>query len=122
MGRGTPLYAGGKEHEGKATCEAKWILDGRFLQQDYQSRFQGKPFHVVQLLGYDNRRKKTIEIMIDNLSTGLMHNEGSISEDGKVITNVGESHRSVDEQALQAPHRHHHRRPRSFHSGVVPDR
>jgi len=82
---------GDKEHEGKATCEAKWILDGRFLQQDYNSRLQGKPFHVLQLLGYDNRRKKTIEIMMDNLSTGVLHDEGSISEDGKVITNSGES-------------------------------
>ncbi len=81
---------GGKEHAGKATCEAKWILDGRFLQQEYHSRFQGKPFHVVQLLGYDNPRKKTIEIMMDNLSTGLLHNEGSISDDGRVITNLGE--------------------------------
>ena len=82
---------GDKQHEGKATCEAKWILDGRFLQQEYHSRFQGKPFQVVQLLGYDNPRKKTIEIMMDNLSTGLRHNEGSISNDGKVITNESES-------------------------------
>jgi hypothetical protein len=82
---------GGKQHEGKATCEAKSIMDGRFLQQDYHSIFQGKPFHVLQLLGYDNPRKKTIEIMLDNLSTGLMHNEGSISDDGKVITNWGEN-------------------------------
>jgi Protein of unknown function (DUF1579) len=80
---------GEKQHGGKATCEAKSILDGRFLQQDYHSRFQGKPFHVLQLLGYDNPRKKTIEIMMDNLGTGLMHNEGSISDDGTVITNLG---------------------------------
>jgi Protein of unknown function (DUF1579) len=87
------LYTlGDKQHAGKATCEAKWILEGRFVQQDYQSRFQGKPFHVLQILGYDNSRKKTIEIMMDTLSTGLMHNEGSISDDGKVITNLGEGH------------------------------
>jgi Protein of unknown function (DUF1579) len=79
-----------KKHEGKATCEAKWILDGRFLQQEYHSRFQSKPFQVVQLLGYDNPRKKTIEIMMDSLSTGVRYNEGSISEDGKVITNLGQ--------------------------------
>jgi Protein of unknown function (DUF1579) len=85
------LYTlGDKQHAGKATCEAKSILDGRFLQQDYRSRFQGKPFHVIQLLGYDNSRKKTIEIMIDNLSTSLLHNEGSVSNDGKVLTNLGE--------------------------------
>ena len=81
---------GDKQHTGKATCEAKSILDGRFLQQDYHSQFQGKPYHVVQLLGYDSARKKTIEIKLDNLSTGLLHNEGTISDDGTVITNSGE--------------------------------
>jgi hypothetical protein len=82
---------GEKLRQGTATCDAKWILDGRFIQQDYQSQFQGSPFHVVQLLGYDAPRGKTIEVKLDNLSTGIMHNEGSISGDGKVITNEGES-------------------------------
>jgi hypothetical protein len=81
---------GDKKFTGKATCEAKSILDGRFLQQDYHSRFQGKPYHVIQLLGYDSERKKTIEIKLDNLSTGLMHNEGTVSDDGSIITNQGE--------------------------------
>ncbi len=87
----TRYTIGDKQHEGKATCEAKLILGGRFLQQDYSSRFQGQPFHVLQLLGYDNARKKSIEIMLDNLGTGVMHNEGTVSDDGKVITNSGES-------------------------------
>jgi Protein of unknown function (DUF1579) len=82
---------GDKEHEGKASCEAKWILDGRFLQQVYKSRFQGKPYEVLQLLGYDSVGKKTIEIKLDNMSTGVLHNEGSISDDGRVITNFGKS-------------------------------
>jgi hypothetical protein len=81
---------GDKQFTGKANCEAKLILDGRYLQQDYNSQFQGKPYHVIQLLGYDSARKKSIEIKVDNRSTGLMHNEGSISADGKVITNEGE--------------------------------
>jgi hypothetical protein len=81
---------GDKMQKGKATCEAKRIMDGRFLQQDYHSNFQGKPFHVLQILGYDADKKKTIEIKLDNLSTSIMHNEGSASEDGSVLTNLGE--------------------------------
>jgi hypothetical protein len=81
---------GVEEHEGKARCQAHWILDGRFLQQDYTSRFQGRPFSVLQLLGYDNQKKKTIEIVLESRATGVKHSEGSISEDGKVITNQGE--------------------------------
>ena len=37
----TRYVIGDKKHEGKATCEAKMILGGRFLQQDYSSLFQG---------------------------------------------------------------------------------
>jgi len=81
----------GKEHKGKVRCEAKWILDGRFLQQDYTSTLQGKPFYVLQLVGYDNHKKKTIEIVMNSMSTGVLHSEGSISDDGRVITNEGES-------------------------------
>jgi hypothetical protein len=82
---------GDKVQNGKATCEAKWILDGLFLQQNYHSRFQGKPFHVMQILGYDNEKKKFIELKMDTMSTSVLHNEGEISADGKVITNVGEA-------------------------------
>jgi hypothetical protein len=42
---------GDKFQEGKATCEAKSILGGRFLQQEYNSRFQGEPYTVIQILG-----------------------------------------------------------------------
>ena len=66
------------------------ILGGRFLQQEYASQIQGQPFHVLQLLGYDNARKKSIEIMIDTMGTSVLHNEGTVSDDGKVITNSGE--------------------------------
>ncbi len=53
---------GNKVQNGTATCEANWILDGRFLQQDYHSQLQGKPFHVLQILGYDNQRKKFMSL------------------------------------------------------------
>ena len=62
---------GDKENLGKATCEAKLILDGRFLQQDYTSRFQGQPYHVMQLLGYDNTRKE-----IDRDQAGQLRHRG----------------------------------------------
>jgi len=81
----------GQAHHGKAKCETRWVLEGRFLQQEYKSKFMGKPFEVLQILGYDNHKKRTIEIMMDSLGTGVLHNEGSISKDGAVISNEGES-------------------------------
>jgi hypothetical protein len=87
----TKFKMGEKESEGRAKCEAKWILDGRFVQQDYQSKLQGQPFSVLQILGYDNEKKKSVEIMMDSMKTGVLHNEGTISDDGKVIRNEGET-------------------------------
>jgi hypothetical protein len=81
---------GEKFQEGKAKCEATSILGGRFLRQQYNTQFQGNPFTVVQILGYDNSRKKSIEFKIDNMATSAMYNEGTVSDDGKVITNQGE--------------------------------
>jgi hypothetical protein len=79
-----------QERKGTADCEAKWDLDGRFLRQVYTSDFQGRPFVVVQLLGFDRLKKKVIELKMDNMDTGVMHNEGTISDDGKTITCTGE--------------------------------
>ncbi len=82
---------GDKFHEGTSKCVAKSILGGRFLHLEYNSRFQGEPYTVIQVLGYDNTRKKFFELMIDNLHTSVMHNEGTVSNDGNVTSSTGES-------------------------------
>jgi hypothetical protein len=79
-------YGPGPEREGKVSSEAKWILGGRFLQQEYQSE-SGQV--TLQLIGYDNQKKKFFEVKLDNMDTGVLYTEGAMSEDGKVITNVG---------------------------------
>jgi hypothetical protein len=81
---------GGQERQGKATCETKWVLDGKHLHQQYQSTMNGRPFTVVQVLGYDVNRKKFFELKLDNLDTGVMHNEGTISADGKTLSMRGD--------------------------------
>ncbi|HWP30132.1 MAG TPA: DUF1579 family protein [Fimbriimonadales bacterium] len=80
----------GKEQEGKATLQSKWILDGRFLQQEYKSNFMGSPFTVIQILGYDNQNNEPFVFHINSMETGALHTKGKISEDGKVITTSGE--------------------------------
>ena len=79
-------YGPGSERQGKGSSEAKWILGGRFLQQEYQSE-SGQV--TLQFIGYDNQKKKFLEMKMDNMDTGVLYTEGSMSEDGKVITNVG---------------------------------
>lgn len=80
-------YGLGPERQGKATSEAKWILGNRFLQQEYKSE-SGQV--TLQFVGYDNQKKKFFEVKMDNMDTGVLYTEGAISEDGKIITNLGD--------------------------------
>src|SRR5581483_8176078 len=65
-------------------CEM--ILGGRYLQLNYSGEMDmgnGKvPFHGMGLAGYDNAKKKFVNIWIDEMSTSVMHTEGT--KDGNV--------------------------------------
>jgi uncharacterized protein YndB with AHSA1/START domain len=74
---------------GKSRCEAKWVMDGRFLRQEYSSTFQGKPLTVVRYLGFDRHKGMFVEIHFESTHTDVMHSEGVIAEDCKTITCVG---------------------------------
>lgn len=58
------------ESTGSAT--SRWILGGRWLQQEYTGDFMGQPFHGIALTGYDNIRKRYVGTWMDNMSTSLM--------------------------------------------------
>ncbi len=81
------------EHEGKARCDGKLVLDDKFLHQEYKSMFGGQPLTVWQLTGYDSIQKKYVEFELhsDGSGTHTLHNEGSFSDDGKVLTLAGDS-------------------------------
>ncbi|GEM_PF-2328122 len=79
----------GKVMEGRSSCEAKWVMDGRFLRQEYTSTFAGKPLTIVRYLGFDRHKGKFVEVQFESTHTDVMHNEGAISGDGKTITSFG---------------------------------
>lgn len=84
MGPGEPMTA-------KATASYKWILDGRFVQEEYNSEFEGKPFKGIGTFGYDNTTKKYSSTWIDNMSTTLYVSSGTCDDSGKSFTFNGES-------------------------------
>ncbi|MBI3409040.1 MAG: DUF1579 family protein [Planctomycetes bacterium] len=83
----------GKEGKGKAACHTKAILDGKFIHQEYKSKFMDQPLTVVQILGYDSIKKKFVEFQLhaNNKEAHTMHDEGSFSENGKTLNLVGDS-------------------------------
>lgn len=74
---------------GKA--ESRWVLDGRFVQQDFSGEMMGQPMSGIGLTGYDNFKKKYVGFWIDNTSTAIYTMEGTIDKAGHVITLYGVS-------------------------------
>ena len=44
--------------ESKGTSKVRSILGGRFVQEDYDGQFMGRPMHGLGLTGYDNFKKR----------------------------------------------------------------
>src|SRR6187399_2365390 len=52
--------------ESKGTAKATWILDGRYVQEEFSGDFMGQPFKGMSLTGYDNIRGKYRSVWVDN--------------------------------------------------------
>jgi hypothetical protein len=76
---------GGTPSESSGSCEQKMILDGRFLQQEFQGEMMGSPFTGFGFLGFDNNTKKFVSTWLDNMGTGIYYFEGAAGADSGSI-------------------------------------
>lgn len=76
--------------ESKGTAKVTWIMDGRYVQEDFSGDFMGQPFRGMSLTGYDNVRGKYRSVWVDNMSTTMVTSEGDLDAAGKVLTFNGE--------------------------------
>ena len=75
--------------ESKGTCTARWVLGGRFIQDETSGEMMGKPFQGIGLTGYDNFNKKYISFWADNSSTAFYTSEGTYNPVDKTISFFG---------------------------------
>ena len=73
---------------GKATSE--WVLDGRFIKQDFAGDMMGQPFTGIGYTGYDNSTRKYQATWMDSMSTAIFYMEGEMDTAGKTLTMTGE--------------------------------
>jgi hypothetical protein len=73
----------------KATAKSTWAMGNRFVQQEFNGEFMGKPFRGLAFTGYDNMKQKYNSLWIDDMSTGMFTAEGKGDSAGKVITFEG---------------------------------
>ena len=75
----------------EGVSEIKLVMDGRFAVEHFKSEYEGKPFNGMGIFGYDNAKKKYVSTWLDNMSTGIMHSEGTYDESTKTLTMLGSS-------------------------------
>lgn len=73
----------------KGTAKATWVMNGRFVQEEFHGEFMGKPFRGISLTGYDNTKKKYNSVWIDDMHTSMFTSEGAADSGGKVLTFEG---------------------------------
>jgi hypothetical protein len=73
----------------EGTATAKWLYDGRFLQEDYKGKMMGRPFNGMSLVGYNNVTGKYFTTWVDSMSTGLMTSEGDYNAEAREFTYTG---------------------------------
>src|SRR5678815_2151756 len=72
----------------KGTAKSAWILNGRFVQEDFTGEMMGKPFKGMSLTGYDNVRQKYRSVWVDDMSTTIVTSEGDADPAGKVFLSL----------------------------------
>jgi len=83
------MQPGAQPTVSKGSGVGELILGGRFIKLEFKGIMFGQPFEGLQVLGYDNMKKKYISFWIDNSSTSFYLNEGSLDKSGKVLTDTG---------------------------------
>lgn len=79
----------------------KWILDGRFMQDDAKGD-SGMPFRGLGISGYDNAMKKYVSTWIDSMTTSIAYSTGEVDATGKVFTYWREEYNPMYGQKVKA--------------------
>ena len=72
--------------ESEGACEQTMVLDGRYLQQEFQGDMMGAPFTGIGITGFDNQSQKYVSTWIDSMSTRIFYFDGTADAEGRTIT------------------------------------
>jgi hypothetical protein len=84
--------------ESSATATTKWVLDGRYLQMEYRSEWQGQAFTGLSFMGYDNQKQQYFSTWMDSMSTALHTSYGECDAAHKTFTFRGEMFDPITEK------------------------
>ena len=81
----------GAANVSKGNSQARWTLNGHFLEEEFHGEMMGKPFTGRCLMGFDNTKQKFNCVWIDDLHTSMFLSEGKGDNGYKVITLEGKA-------------------------------
>ena len=73
----------------KGTSKVRWLLGGRYLQEEYSGEMMQMPFQGIGITAYDNFRQKYVSTWMDTMGTGVFISEGTADPIGKSLTFLG---------------------------------
>jgi hypothetical protein len=73
----------------KGTAEFKWVLNKRFVEQNYSGEMMGQPYTGVGHIGYDVFKKKYVSSSLTSMETAIRYSEGLVDRTGKIISFYG---------------------------------
>jgi hypothetical protein len=82
--------ASGNSTEHKGTVNRRLIMDGLFLQSEFETVFRGERFRTLNLVGYDTGKKRYVSVTVRSDMTGISTREGDYDVESKTIVLVGE--------------------------------
>src|SRR6185369_6128409 len=65
------MEPGGPPNVSQGTAKANWILNGRFLEEEFHGEMMGKPFTGRSLLGYDNTKQTFNTVWVSDMQTSI---------------------------------------------------
>ncbi len=80
----------GKAETSSGTSTNKWIMDGRFVQQDVKSKMNGQTFTGLGITGFDSMRQEYQTVWLDNMATNMMLGTGSLDTQTQVLNTKGD--------------------------------
>lgn len=85
------MEPGGAPHVSQASAKANWVLNGRFLEEEFHGEMMGKPFTGRTLMGYDNIKQTFNTVWVSDMQTSIFTSEGKGENGNKVITLEGKA-------------------------------
>jgi hypothetical protein len=73
----------------QGTAKTGWILNGRFLEEQFQGEMMGKRFTGKSLMGYDNTKQAYNYVWVSDMQTSMFTCEGKGENGNKTIVLEG---------------------------------